>query len=127
MDNLQSFFPIISELSLKAGAIVRRHYNAPVEFECKDDNSPVTRADREVEIFLRESIEKRFPDHSILGEEFGETKKSSAYRWIIDPIDGTRSFVLRTPLFGVMIALERDGQPVLGSVYFPVQEQHLIG
>ncbi|MGH8693694.1 MAG: inositol monophosphatase family protein [Burkholderiales bacterium] len=127
MDNLQSFFPILGELSLKAGAIIRRHYNAPVEFERKEDSSPVTKADREVEIFLRESLEKRFPDHSILGEEFGETKKSSAWRWILDPIDGTKSFVLRTPLFGVMIALERDGRPVLGSVYFPIQEQHLIG
>src|SRR5262249_15487424 len=107
--------------------IIRRHYNAPVEFERKDDGSPVTQADREVETFLRVSLEKRFPDYSILGEEFGETKKSSAYRWILDPIDGTKSFVLRTPLFGVMVALERDGQPVLGSIYFPIQEQHLIG
>src|SRR5262249_43926378 len=80
-----------------------------------------------IEIFLRESLEKRFPDHSILGEEFGETHKSSAYRWILDPIDGTKSFVLRTPLFGIMIALERDGVPVLGSIYFPIQDQHLIG
>jgi myo-inositol-1(or 4)-monophosphatase len=127
MDNLHSLFPILGELSLKAGAIVRRHYNAPVEFERKADDSPVTKADREVELFLRESLEKRFPDHSILGEEFGETRKSSAYRWILDPIDGTKSFVLRTPLFGVMIALERDGAPVLGSIYFPIQEQHLIG
>ncbi len=127
MDNLQSFFPILGELSLKAGAIIRRHYNAPVEFERKEDSSPVTKADREVETFLRESLEKQFPDYSILGEEFGETRKSSAYRWILDPIDGTKSFVLRTPLFGVMIALERDGQPVLGSIYFPIQEQHLIG
>jgi histidinol-phosphatase len=127
MDNLQTFFPILGELSLKAGAIIRRHYNAPVEFERKEDDSPVTKADREVELFLRESLEKRFPDHSILGEEFGETRKTSAYRWILDPIDGTKSFVLRTPLFGVMIALECDGQPVLGSIYFPIQEQHLIG
>lgn len=127
MDNLESIFPILGELSLKAGAIIRRHYNAPVEFERKGDDSPVTKADREVEVFLRDELEKRYPDHSILGEEYGETKKSSAYRWIIDPIDGTKSFVLRTPLFGVMIALECDGKPVLGSIYFPIQEQHLIG
>ena len=127
MDNLHSLFPILGELSLKAGAIIRRHYNAPVEFERKEDDSPVTKADREVELFLRDALEKRFPDHSILGEEFGETRKPGAYRWILDPIDGTKSFVLRTPLFGVMIALERDGAPVLGSIYFPIQEQHLIG
>lgn len=125
--DLLSFFPVLSELSIKAGAIIRRYYNAPLEVELKPDNSPVTQADREVEIFLRESLEKRFPDFSILGEEFGETNKSSAYRWIIDPIDGTKSFVLKTPLFGVMIALERDGAPVLGSIYFPIQDHHLIG
>ena len=127
MDNLLSFFPILSELSIKAGAIIRRYYNSPLEVELKADNSPVTQADREVEIFLRESLEKRFPDYSILGEEFGETNKSSAYRWIIDPIDGTKSFVLKTPLFGTMIALERDGAPVLGSIYLPIQDHHLIG
>src|SRR5262245_41464390 len=127
MDDLLSFFPILSELSIKAGAIIRRYYNSQLEVELKPDHSPVTQADREVEIFLRESLEKRFPDVSILGEEFGETNKSGAYRWIIDPIDGTKSFVLKTPLFGVMIALERDGKPVLGSIYLPIQEHHLIG
>src|SRR6266540_3833986 len=89
MNDLLSFFPILSELSIKAGAIIRRYYNSQLEVELKPDDSPVTQADREVEIFLRESLEKRFPDFSILGEEFGETRKSSAYRWIIDPIDGT--------------------------------------
>ncbi len=127
MDDLLSFFPILSELSIKAGAIIRRYYDLPLDVELKADNSPVTQADREVEIFLRESLEKRFPDFSILGEEFGETNKSSAYRWIIDPIDGTKSFVLKTPLFGTMIALERDGSPVLGSIYLPIQNHHLIG
>ena len=125
--DLLSFFPVLSELSIKAGAIVRRYYNSQLEVELKADQSPVTRADREVEIFLRESLEKRYPVFSILGEEFGETNKSSAFRWIIDPIDGTKSFVLKTPLFGVMIALERDGAPVLGSIYLPIQEHHLIG
>ncbi|MBS1787836.1 MAG: inositol monophosphatase family protein [Acidobacteria bacterium] len=127
MENLQSYFPVLGELSLKAGAIARRHYNAQVEFERKSDDSPVTKADREIETFLRQSLEKQFPEHSILGEEFGETKKSGAHRWILDPIDGTKSFVLRTPLFGIMIALERDGVPVLGSIYFPIQEHWLIG
>jgi len=127
MNDLLSFFPVLSELSIKAGAIIRRYYNSQLEVELKADHSPVTQADREVEIFLRESLEKRFPDFSILGEEFGETNRSGAYRWIIDPIDGTKSFVLKTPLFGVMIALERDGAPVLGSIYLPIQEHHLIG
>lgn len=127
MDNLLSFFPLLSELSAQAGTIVRRYYHAPLEVERKADDSPVTRADREVEEFLRDELGRRFPDFSILGEEYGATDKSSAYRWIIDPIDGTKSFVMRTPLFGTMIALERDGVPVLGSIYFPIQDQLLIG
>jgi myo-inositol-1(or 4)-monophosphatase len=127
MDNLHSYFSTLGELSLKAGAIVRRYYNSQFEVERKADDSPVTQADREVEIFLRQALEKQFPDYSIQGEEFGETKKSGSHRWVIDPIDGTKSFVMRTPLFGVMIALERDSVPVLGSIYFPIQDQLLIG
>lgn len=127
MNNLHSYFSVLGELSLKAGAIVRRYFNTQFEVERKADDSPVTQADREVETFLRAALEKQFPDYSIQGEEFGETKKSGSHRWIIDPIDGTKSFVMRTPLFGVMIALEREGQPVLGSIYFPIQDQLLIG
>ncbi len=127
MSNLIGYFDIVGELSRKAGEIVLRHYRTRMEVESKDDDSPVTRADREVEEFLRESIERLYPDHSILGEEYGETVKSGSHRWILDPIDGTRSFVMGTPLFGTMIALERDGMPVLGSIYFPVQDQWLIG
>jgi histidinol phosphatase-like enzyme (inositol monophosphatase family) len=129
MTDLLSLFPLLTELSRKAGAIAKRYYNAPAQFEVehKADDSPVTRADREIETFLRDELSKRFPDYSIYGEEYGETAKSSAYRWIIDPIDGTKSFVMRTPLFGTMIALERDGELLLGSIYLPIQDQHLIG
>ncbi|MBO0720973.1 MAG: histidinol phosphate phosphatase [Blastocatellia bacterium] len=127
MKTLESFFPILYDLSRQAGEIVRRYYYSQFEVEIKEDDSPVTRADREVEQFLRDSLEKLFPDYSILGEEFGETRKAGANRWIIDPIDGTKSFVMRTPLFGTMIALERDGCPVLGSIYFPIQDELLIG
>lgn len=114
MDKLTDYFPVIHDLSRQAGEIIKRHYRTQLEIEHKADDSPVTRADREVEEFLRESFEKLYPDHSILGEEYGETSKSGSHRWIIDPIDGTKSFVMRTPLFGTMIALERDGVPVLG-------------
>jgi len=127
VDKLTSYFPIIEGLSREAGEIIKRHYLTQLEVEHKADDSPVTRADREVEEFLRDAIERLYPDHSILGEEYGETIKSGSHRWIIDPIDGTKSFVMRTPLFGTMIALERDGMPVLGSIYFPIQDQWLIG
>jgi histidinol-phosphatase len=127
MDDLQQVLTILNQVNRQAGAIVRRYFGANFEIERKSDQSPVTEADREVERFLRTALEKHFPDHSILGEEYGETKRDSAYRWIIDPIDGTRSFILRTPLFGTLIALERDGVPILGSIYLPIQNQLLIG
>lgn len=127
MEDLNRYITLLNELNRQAGAIVRRYFGMTFEVENKADQTPVTAADREVERFLRHALEKNFPDHSILGEEYGEVKKSSAYRWIIDPIDGTRSFVLRTPLFGTLIALERDGVPVLGSIYLPIQNQLLIG
>ena len=69
---------VTTELAEQAGRIARHYFNLPVEFERKSDDSPVTRADREIELFLRESLERRFPDHSILGEEFGETRRGHA-------------------------------------------------
>jgi myo-inositol-1(or 4)-monophosphatase len=127
MDDLTRLFPVINDVVRESGKITRKYFGTQLEINRKPDSSPVTRADLEVERFLRDSIERLFPDHSILGEEFGETRKSSAYRWIIDPIDGTQSFILSTPLFGTIIALERDEYPVLGVIYLPVQDQLMIG
>lgn len=128
MRNLALIFPIVAEISRKAGGIARKHYyGEQLEIHKKTDDTPVTQADREVEIFLRDSLEQHFPEYSVIGEEFGEIKKSSSFRWIIDPIDGTKSFILRTPLFGILLALERDGVPILGSIYLPIQDQLMIG
>lgn len=127
MEDLTRYFTILGEINREAGDIIRRYYGAPIEIERKADLSPVTEADREVERFLRGKLEKHFPDHLILGEEYSESGTPGAYRWIIDPIDGTKSFLLRTPLFGTLIALERDGRPVLGSIYLPIQDQWMIG
>lgn len=127
MEDLTKIFSILNEINLQAGAIVRRYYGAPIEVERKADQSPVTEADREVERFIRGALAKHFPSHGLYGEEYGECEGSSAYRWIIDPIDGTRSFLLRTPLFGTLIALEHERKPVLGSIYLPIQNQLMIG
>lgn len=128
MSELTSYFEFLGELQLGAGEIIRGWFEQQsVGVERKQDDSPVTLADREAEIFLREAIGRRYPEHSIFGEEFGETRRESAWRWIIDPIDGTKSFILKTPLFGTLIALERDGIPVLGSISFPIQKHLLIG
>lgn len=127
MSEINTYFEFMGELQQGAGEIIRQYFEVDLEVEQKSDETPVTRADREVELFLREEIGRNFPEHSIFGEEYGETSRPGSWRWIIDPIDGTKSFILKTPLFGTLIALERDGVPVLGSIYFAIQDQLLIG
>jgi histidinol phosphatase-like enzyme (inositol monophosphatase family) len=108
-----------SELAWRAGRLTLAHFQTGVVAETKPDDSPVTQADREAEALLRDLIARRFPHDGILGEEAGETRAGADRRWIIDPIDGTRSFVRGVPLYGVMLALEEAGDPVLGVLHFP--------
>jgi histidinol phosphatase-like enzyme (inositol monophosphatase family) len=89
------------------------------EVERKDDASPVTIADKEAEQLLRQEIAAAFPEDGILGEEFGEVAGSSGYRWILDPIDGTKSFISGVPLYGTMIGVEYAHRSVIGLVYIP--------
>ena len=106
-----------------AGDVALRHFRTALSVETKSDGSPVTIADRAAERAAREWIEQRFPDHGILGEEFGEVRADAARRWIVDPIDGTKSFVRGVPLWGTLVALvERDGDDdrvISGAAYFP--------
>jgi len=106
--------------ALEAGQLTLRYFQtANLAVERKADDSPVTVADRGAEELLRQRIAERFAADGILGEEFGETPGSSGYRWILDPIDGTKSFISGVPLYGTMVAVERDGQALLGVVYIP--------
>lgn len=106
-------------LAREAGAITEGYFKGNLSPDRKADNSFVTIADRETERYLRKSIEQVFPDDAILGEEEVEKQGASGRRWIIDPIDGTYSFVHGVPLYGVMIGLEVDAEPVLGVVNLP--------
>jgi histidinol phosphatase-like enzyme (inositol monophosphatase family) len=107
------------EIAEEAGAITLRHFGSVQALDTKGDGSPVTEADRATETFLRDRIGRRFPGHGILGEEFGETNAGSAVRWILDPIDGTRSFVRGVPFYGVLIGIEIEGSPLVGVAHFP--------
>ncbi len=89
------------------------------EFEKKGDASPVTVADRNAEQLIRNAVGETFADDAFIGEEFGESPGESGFRWIVDPIDGTKSFICGVPLFGTMVAVEKDSNPVIGAVYFP--------
>ncbi len=111
------------DLARGAGAITLKYFRRALQTDTKADGSFVTIADRETEKFLRQSISERFPDDGLLGEEEGEHKGSSARRWIVDPIDGTFSFVHGVPFYGVMIGLEIDGEACLGVVNLPALDE----
>lgn len=106
--------------ALEAGAIAMRHFqDRDLNVERKADASPVTVADRNAEKHLRQEIARRYPRDGIVGEEFGIAEGSSGYRWILDPIDGTNSFIHGVPLFGTLIGMEFEGQTALGIIHFP--------
>ncbi len=104
----------------EAAKFVMGYYeSASLQVEWKSDQTPVTLADRGAEQLLRERIAARFPHDAILGEEFGETPGTSGYRWILDPVDGTKSFVSGVPVFGMLIGLQYQGACVAGVCGFP--------
>jgi histidinol phosphatase-like enzyme (inositol monophosphatase family) len=108
-----------------AGNLVMRYFAEGVPADRKADDSPVTRADREAEWLLREAIQKAFPGDGVLGEEHGEIEGTSPYRWILDPIDGTKSFISGVPLFGTLIGVQRDGESVLGVIELPALDKRI--
>jgi len=116
---LKALLDLAVALARHAGEITNRYFKGSFVAERKADNSFVTAADREAERYLRTQIEKAFPEDAILGEEEGEKPGRSNRRWILDPIDGTYSFVRGVPLYGVLIGLEIDSEAVLGVVNLP--------
>jgi histidinol-phosphatase len=119
MDNLRTILEFAVEACQQAGKITLEYFQKNLRIDYKSDQSPVTIADRSSETKIREVIQKRFPDHAILGEEYGESSHSSAYRWYIDPIDGTLAFIHGVPIYGVMLGLEVNGECVVGVVNLP--------
>jgi myo-inositol-1(or 4)-monophosphatase len=110
-----------------AGKVIRPYFRAFPDAEQKADASPVTRADREAEAVMRTMIRDAYPDHGLIGEEFGASNPGSALCWVIDPIDGTRAFITGRPSFGTLIALLHDGRPVLGVIDQPITGERWIG
>ncbi|MCI0704379.1 MAG: histidinol phosphate phosphatase [Planctomycetia bacterium] len=104
----------------KAGDLARTYYESTFEVEHKPDNSPVTIADKSAEKLIREAVSFSFPTDGFLGEEFGEEPGSSGFRWVIDPIDGTKSFVRHVPIWATLIGLEYRGEQIGGVAYLPV-------
>lgn len=107
-------------LADEAGKVCRLYYRGQLGVQNKPDNTPVTEADRKIEETLRKLIEINFPDHAVYGEEFGSSGASARYTWFIDPIDGTKSFITGRPLFGTLIALVENKQPIIGVIDQPI-------
>lgn len=124
---MRGYHDFIRETAREAGRLTLKYYQTKFAVpEFKADDTPVTVADREAEQLIRERISKAYPGHEIVGEEFGgEASGGATHRWIIDPIDGTKSFVRGVPLYAVLMALEIDGVVEVGCAYFPALDEML--
>ena len=115
------------EMAARAREIVLRQYDAAPDVEDKADQSPVTKTDRECEALMRDMIAARFPDHGIYGEEYGAENTDAEFVWVLDPIDGTKSFISGKPLFGTLIGLMQGGAPLLGVMDNPALDEVWTG
>jgi histidinol-phosphatase len=117
----------LEDIIRDAGKSTLKYFQqASTEVHTKHDDSPVTRADREAEELLRSRILREFPQDSILGEEYGEHRGTSQRTWILDPIDGTKTFISGVPLYGTMIGVEEEGDITMGAIYLPVLDELVI-
>ena len=110
-----------------SGAIIRPYFRSGLAVEEKADLSPVTAADRESEAVMRTLIEAACPGHGVIGEEYGTERADAEFVWVLDPIDGTKSFITGVPMFGTLIALMRAGAPILGVIDQPILGERWIG
>lgn len=123
---VDEFVAFIEELADAASAFLTERHEGS-RFETKDDSSPVTEFDRGVEQRLREMIAERYPEHGIIGEEFPPEREDAEFVWIMDPIDGTKPFVSGIPVFTTLIALCRNGSPVIGVINASVTGDRWLG
>lgn len=118
---------LATRLADVAGGVIRPFFRARFEHEAKDDASPVTEADRAAEAAIRAILERECPGDAVIGEEYGEKPGTSGRSWVIDPIDGTVSFMAGRPIFGTLIALLEDGWPVLGLIDQCISGERWLG
>lgn len=116
-------YEVMVESAQAAGKLALQYFDQDVAVEWKHDQSPVTIADRSAEQLLRDRLTQAFPGDGFLGEEFGTTPSSTGYRWIIDPIDGTRSFVRGINQWATLVGLEYQGEMIAGLAYEPVGDR----
>lgn len=127
MSEVEAFVALAQRMADAARPVTLGYFQQGVGWDVKADTSPVTVADRESEAVMRRLIAETFPDHGILGEEHGAEHLEARYVWVLDPIDGTKSFVTGKPLFGALIALLRDGRPIVGVIDMPALDERFVG
>jgi histidinol-phosphatase len=121
--DLREHLDFAAQTAYEAGRLTLGYFRTgEVRPELKPDDTPVTAADREAETLIRARIGARYPEHSVVGEEYG-VEGDSSHRWIVDPIDGTKAFVRGVPLYGVLIGLEIEGTCEVGAAYFPALDE----
>ena len=123
----KAYVALAEKLADAAGPIVAGYFRKDAGIQFKSDRSPVTLADTEAEAAMRAVIEAECPDHGILGEEGDDRNPDAEYMWVLDPIDGTKSFASGAPMFGTLIGLARNGRPVLGVIDQPVLGERWSG
>jgi myo-inositol-1(or 4)-monophosphatase len=127
MESLRSYLDFATEMAWLAGRLTLGYFQTGLRPDMKADDTPVTAADRAAEQLIRQMIEDRFPDHAILGEEYGDSGATAAsHRWIIDPIDGTRAFARGVPMYAVLIGLEIEGRAEVGAACFPALGEIIV-
>jgi inositol-phosphate phosphatase / L-galactose 1-phosphate phosphatase / histidinol-phosphatase len=125
--DLDPLLALALRLADAAGAEIRPHFRNLTTVEDKPDLTPVTVADRAAEASMRALIETHLPSHGIIGEEVGRVREDADYVWVLDPIDGTKSFISGVPLFGTLIALTRKRRPILGIIDQPISRERWVG
>ncbi len=127
MENSTEFKKFMYHLANISANIIKPYFRTKMNIEHKEDNSPVTVADKNAEEAMRRAIIKEYPEHGIVGEEFGSYKEGAEYKWVLDPIDGTKSFICGVLSFGTLIALLKNDEPILGVINQPILNEFLIG
>jgi histidinol-phosphatase len=112
-------YEVAVDVARQAGNLAKKYFDSGFEVEWKQDQSPVTVADKQAEELIRTQIKKHFPNDGFLGEEYGDEPSASGYRWVIDPIDGTRAFVRHIPIWGTLLGLEYQDDAIAGVAYAP--------
>lgn len=121
------FLDLADKLADAAAGVAMQYFRTPMDIDAKPDASPVTIADKQAEDAMRALIEEAYPDHGIIGEERDNKNETAEYVWVLDPIDGTQSFVTGKPVFGTLIGLLKNAKPILGVMDMPALKERWTG